>query len=191
MLGFIKDLLLLPTSPLKFLIFFYIGFAVETDQSSVHLRRESKAWILCPFFMCCGVIQLDSCSYSLNLSLISVATAKKKSWHIYQFVWPFSLVSFQRVLSLCESSNGMSQLILWKKPRCTAAHFVTGFSGWLKWSHVFLRVPCCYLCLYRVISSSSFIGSVDIITFLFFKDHGVCYKKLLKKGPELNSKLWL
>lgn len=127
MLGFIKDLPLLPTSPLKFLIFFYIGFAVETDQSSVHLRRQSQKLGSCAhFFMCCGVIQLDSCSYSLNLSLISVATAKKKSWHIYQFVWPFSLVSFQRVLSLCESSNGMSQLILWKKPRCTAAHFVTG-----------------------------------------------------------------
>lgn len=152
--------------------------------------------------MCCVVIQLDSCLYLLNLSLISVATAEKKSWHIYQFVWPFLLASSQIVLSLCESSNGMFQLILWKKPWCTAAHFVIGF--WVDGNET--HFPGCTMLLSLPLQGHFFVfiywqcRQTSLLFFFFLKimkyviksfSSFFCVVKLLKKGPELHSKLCL
>lgn len=199
MLGFIKDLPLLPTSPLKFLIFFTLALLWKLISLQFISGDRSKAWILCPFLMCCVVIQLDSCLYLLNLSLISVATAEKKSWHIYQFVWPFLLASSQIVLSLCESSNWMFQLILWKKPQCTAAHFVIGF--WVDGNET--HFPGCTMLVSLPLQGHFFVfiyWQCRHCYFFFSKimeyviksfSSFLCVVKLLKKDPELHSKLCL
>lgn len=137
MLGFIEDLSLLPTSPVKFLIFSTLALLWKLMSAQfISGDRDAKAGVqfwMCPFLMCCVFIQWDSCFCWLNLGLSSVVTAGKESGSIYQFMCPFLLVTTQT----CESSAGMFHFILWKQ---TPTHFVIGFwadwnDGRLSWVH--------------------------------------------------------